>query len=212
MSSGVLVGFHGYGQNAGDMMAELRLIPGASTWTRVSIQALNRFYTRGDAKVVANWMTREDRDLAIADNIAYVNAALNQALSTAHSAPSTAHPALSTQHVVYVGFSQGVAMAYRAALMGTWPVAGVIALAGDIPPEIKTDATLSRPWPKVLIGVGDTEEWYSPDRVEEDRAFLSARSALHVIERFDGGHEWTDAFRAAAGQFLTTVLQDRGIR
>ena len=181
-------------------MAELRLIPGVNAWTRVSIQALNRFYTRGDAKVVANWMTRQDRDLAIADNIAYVNAALNQALRTEHSA-------LSTQHFVFVGFSQGVAMAYRAALLGTRPVAGVIALAGEIPPELTAGAPPRQPWPKVLIGVGDKEEWYSRDKVEQDQAFLESRGVPHAIERFEGGHEWTDAFRAAAGQFLTTGIR-----
>ena len=188
-------------------MAELRRIPGVNAWTRVSIQALNRFYTRGDAKVVANWMTRQDRELAIADNIAYVNAALDQALRTAHSALRTPHSALRTPHcpIVFVGFSQGVAMAYRAALMGTRPVAGVIALAGDIPPELTTGAPPLQPWPGVLIGVGDKEEWYSPDRVEHDRAFLESRGVPHAIERFDGGHEWTDAFRTAAGQFLTTL-------
>jgi predicted esterase len=195
ISSGVLVGFHGYGQNADDMLAELRLIPGASAWTRVSIQALNRFYTRGDAKVVASWMTREDRDQAIADNIAYVDAALDQVLARADVV------------LVFAGFSQGVAMAYRAALMGTRPVAGIIALAGDIPPELTAGASPLQPWPKVLIGVGDTEEWYSPDRMETDRAFLEARGVPHAIERFAGGHEWTDAFRAAAGQFLTTGIR-----
>ena len=80
----VLVAFHGYGQSAEDMLEELRRIPGADQWTRVSIQALNRFYTRGDAKVVANWMTREDRDQAIADNIAYVNSAIQHILSLIH--------------------------------------------------------------------------------------------------------------------------------
>ena len=199
VASGVLVGFHGYGQDAEDMMAELRRIPGVNAWTRVSIQALNRFYTRGDAKVVANWMTRQDRDLAIADNIAYVNAALDQALRTAHSAPRTVP-------LVFAGFSQGVAMAYRAAMMGARPVAGVIALAGDIPPELTTGAPPLQPWPRVLIGVGDKEEWYSRDRVEHDRVFLESRGVPHAIERFDGGHEWTDTFRVAAGQFLTTVL------
>ena len=199
VSSGVLVGFHGYGQNADDMMAELRLIPGASGWTRVSVQALNRFYTRGDERVVANWMTRQDRELAITDNIAYVNNALDQALRTPHSAPRTVP-------LVFVGFSQGVAMAYRAALMGTRSVAGVIALAGDIPPELTTDAPTTHPWPRVLIGVGDQETWYLPERVAHDRAFLEAHGVPHAIERFEGGHEWTDVFRAAAGRFLATVL------
>lgn len=222
VSSGVLVGFHGYGQNADDMMAELRLIPGASAWTRVSIQALNRFYTR-DERVVANWMTREDREFAIADNIAYVNAALDQVLARAEARALLEMEASALRgmeapdfspgppsNMVFAGFSQGVAMAYRAALMGTRPVAGLIALAGDIPPELKADAAVVQPWPKVLIGVGDKEEWYSRDKVEQDRVFLESRGVPHTIERFDGGHEWTDAFRAAAGRFLMGVLQDPG--
>ncbi len=191
MTSGLLVGFHGYAQTAEDMMTELRQIPGAASWTKASIQGLNRFYLRGDERVVAGWMTREDRELAIAGNVAYVDAALDRALNV----PRTSHPAL-----VFVGFSQGVAMAYRAALSGARPAAGVIALAGDIPPELKADEALV--WPKVLIGVGDREEWYSPAKVEADLAFLSARGVEHEVVRFAGGHEWTDEFRSAAGQFL----------
>ena len=53
------------------------------------MQGLNRYYTRhGD--MVAAWMTREDRELAIADNIAYVAAVLDAvtgAIGDAAAAP-----------------------------------------------------------------------------------------------------------------------------
>src|SRR5688572_6340100 len=114
-----LVGFHGYAQTAGDIMQELNRIPGATDWTRVSIQALNRFYLRGDAQVVANWMTREDRDQAIADNIAYVDAAIAHAGDRME--PRGFSPGVAT--LVFVGFSQGAAMAYRTALSGARPAA-----------------------------------------------------------------------------------------
>lgn len=195
---GVLVGFHGYAQTAEDMMAELQQIPGAEGWTKVSIQALHPFYIRGDSKVVANWMTRQDRDLAIADNIAYVHKALEHS-STVHCTqhPSTEHPA---RVLVYVGFSQGAAMAYRAALHSPHPVIGIVALGGDIPPELKDDATLT--WPPVLIGVGDREEWYVGEKLDNDLAFLKSRGIQHQIARFDGGHEWTDEFRSVVGRFI----------
>ena len=212
VSSGVLAGFHGYAQTAGDMMQELNRIPGASEWTRVSIQALNRFYIRGDAQVVANWMTREDREQAIADNIAYVDAAIAHVSTRApeHSTGASEHSTGAPEHqrtraLVYVGFSQGAAMAYRAALSGARPASGIIALAGDIPPELKTDAATSHPWPKVLIGVGKTEQWYSGAKLDEDLAFLSARGINHSVVRFDGGHEWTEEFRDAAGAFLAAL-------
>ncbi len=69
----LLVGFHGYGELAGSMLESLARIRAEREWTLVSVQALNRFYTRAN-DVVANWMTREDRDHAIADNVAYVAA------------------------------------------------------------------------------------------------------------------------------------------
>jgi predicted esterase len=190
-----IVGFHGYAQTGADMMADLRSIPGTDKWTRVSIQALNRFYIRGDAQVVSSWMTREDRETAITDNIAYVDAVLRT------GAPE--HE--STRALVYVGFSQGAAMAYRAALLGARPAAGVIALAGDLPPELKVEGNTRQPWPKVLIGVGTKEQWYSSDKVDSDLGFLAARGIAHSMVRFEGGHEWTDEFRNAAGEFLAAL-------
>jgi predicted esterase len=194
---GALVGFHGYAQTADDMMAELIQIPGAEAWTKVSIQALHPFYIRGDSKVVANWMTRQDRDLAIADNIAYVREAMDYALMEhAGSSPR-----------VMVGFSQGAAMSYRAALHSAQPVAGIVALGGDIPPELKEDASLT--WPPVLIGVGDREEWYAGEKLESDLSFLKARGVQHQLARFEGGHEWTAEFRAIVGQFLATASRSQ---
>ena len=96
----MLVGFHGYAEGAGAMMQELVRIRGELPWLLVSVQALNRFYAKGGA-VVASWMTREDRELAMADNIAYVTSVVG-AVRTQHRTTST---------LVYAGFSQGVAMA-----------------------------------------------------------------------------------------------------
>ena len=67
----VLVGCHGYAQTAEILLDELLMIRGDAPWTLVSVQALHRFYTKGDRDVVASWMTRQDRDTAIADNIAF---------------------------------------------------------------------------------------------------------------------------------------------
>src|SRR3954470_17842692 len=73
----LLAGFHGYAEAAPLHLERLRAIPRADRWTIVSIQGLHRFYQRRSGDVVASWMTREDRDLAIADNRAYVSAAID---------------------------------------------------------------------------------------------------------------------------------------
>ena len=102
----LLVGFHGYGETAEEELNRLREIPGSDRWTLVSVQGLHQFYRRRTNEIVASWMTRQNRELAIADNIAYV-ARVIRALSDERSAGST---------LVLAGFSQGVAMAFRAAV------------------------------------------------------------------------------------------------
>jgi poly(3-hydroxybutyrate) depolymerase len=127
-SRGVLAGFHGYTENAAIQLARLDEMAGADAWTIVSIQGLHRFYRHRTQDIAASWMTREDRETAIADNIAYVTTALEVA------------PDEAARRVVYAGFSQGVAMAFRAACRGRAPAAGVMAVGGDVPPELLADA------------------------------------------------------------------------
>jgi predicted esterase len=189
----LLVGFHGYGENAELHLAELARIPGVERFARAAVQALHPFYTRRD-EVVANWMTRFDRERAIADNVDYVAAAVARLQA---AVPGGAGP------LVYAGFSQGVAMAYRAAALAGHACAGVIALSGDVPPEL-APSDLAR-LPPVVLGRGRAEAWYDEAKMAEDvRRLRTAGAAVRPV-LFDGGHEWTDAFRAAAGEFLAEV-------
>ncbi len=190
---GLLVAFHGYGQSADEIADDVRKIPGASAWTIAAAQGLHRFYNRNSEKVIASWMTRQDRDEAIADNVAYVDRAIDTV--------GVAGP------IVFVGFSQGASMAYRAAVLGSHRASGVIALGGDIPPELK-HAELLRRWPAVLLGGGQRDTWFTPAKADADAAFLAAQHVAHDVVRFDGAHEWTDEFRAAAGRWLQRVIQD----
>ena len=188
-SSRVIVGCHGYGQNAAIMMKDLNAIPGADGWRRVSVQALNRFYTRGDEAVVASWMTREDREEAIADNIKYLQNVVNAVTADAKT-------------IVYLGFSQGASMVSRAAARVTPRASGLILLGGDIPPDVKDHPSVQLP--PVLIGCGARDTWYGA-RIDHDVAFLQSRGMARDVVRFDGGHEFTDEFRAAAGRWLARI-------
>ena len=186
----LLVGFHGYGEHAERHMAELDRIPGSACWTRVAVQALHRHYSEGARHVVGSWMTRQDRELAIADNVAYVRSVIDEV--------RTAYPTTGT--LVYCGFSQGVAMAYRAAARCGFACRGVIALGADAPPELLADAAVA--WPPIFIGRGRTDTWYTAEKLNADLAALRGAGAAVESLVFDGGHEWTDDFRAAAGRFL----------
>ncbi len=192
----MLVGFHGYGENAERHLEQLRMIPGTGRWIIVSVLGLHRFYARSTGEVVASWMTKQDREQAIADNIAFVDRVV-AAVRRDHAA---------TRPLVYAGFSQGVATAFRAAVRGVERCDGVMAVGGDIPPELRADSA-SR-FPRVLLARGTGDEWYTQEKMNEDLAFLEAIAARVDCLVFPGGHEWTDDVRQAAGRFLASVRAD----
>lgn len=194
LSRATLVGFHGYKENAAIHMDVLHRLAGERALGLISIQGLHRFYSRG-SDVVASWMTKEDREQAIADNIEYVAKVLT----------ATADEFGITRPMIYVGFSQGVAMAYRAAAFVQRPCDGVIALAGDLPPDV---TPLAASLPKTLIGRGTAEEWYTADKSAKDLEVLR-HAGVRVEEYvFQGGHEWTPQFFEKAAAFVDELLAD----
>jgi predicted esterase len=186
----MLVGFHGYGETADAQLDRLRAIPGAERWLIVSIQGLHRFYERRTNEVIASWMTRQDRELAIADNLAFVAGVIEEA---ARDWPVAAG-------LVFAGFSQGVAMTFRAATATARPVAGVIAAGGDVPPEI--DPAALRRGSSARVCRGTRDHWYSSEQFGDDtRRIRSAGADVRPLE-FDGGHEWSSDVVEAASAFL----------
>lgn len=191
-SRATLVGFHGYQENAAATFDVLRRIAAGRPIGLVSVQGLHRFYTRAN-DVIASWMTKEDRELAIGDNVAYVAKVLS-AVADEHGI---------TRPLIYAGFSQGVAMAYRAAVLAQRPCDGVIALAGDLPPDV---APLAASLPKVLIGRGAEDKWYTAEKAEKDRVVLQQAGVTVIEHVFDGGHLWAPEFIARAGTFVDELL------
>jgi predicted esterase len=186
----VLVGFHGYGEGAEAQLERMRRIPGADRWLLISIQGLHRFYQRRANEVVASWMTRQDRDLAIGDNLVYVNAVVD--------AVDREYPG--AMPLVLAGFSQGVAMTFRAAAGLSRRVDGVIAVGGDVPPELGPEA-LARV-SQALVCHGTRDEFYTQATFERDvQRLRDAKVTVQPIA-FAGGHEWADAVVQAASLFL----------
>jgi predicted esterase len=185
----LLVGFHGYGESADIMLRNLREI--GEGWCLVSVQALHRFYTR-KTEVVASWMTRQDREHEIADNTAYVWSVIQ---SVEREQP-TRRPR------VFAGFSQGVAMAYRAALADECD--GLIVLAGDVPPDVAPHAAKL---PPVLIGRGVKDEWYTAAKAAADLKLLRGANVSVTEHVFEAGHLWDPSFSAQARQFLRRIAR-----
>lgn len=189
--SPLLVGFHGYGQNAEHLLEDLRRIPGAAHWTLVAVQALHRFYSSKTREVVGSWMTSQDRERAIEDNRAYVARVVAELRKDPRD-----------RKLVFAGFSQGAAMAWRAAAHCR-PCQGLIVLGGDLPRDVAEGPALDLP--PTLIGRGEGDKFYSSSQLAEDLALLKSRGHTPKVVSFDGGHEWGVDFLSAAGRFLEAV-------
>ena len=174
------------------MLEVLRQIASGRPIGLVSVQGLHRFYSRSN-DVVASWMTSQDRELVIADNLAYV-AKVMTAIADEFGI---------TRPLIYAGFSQGVAMAYRAAALAQRPCDGVIALAGDLPPDV---APLAATLPPVLLGRGTEDKWYTADKAARDLAVFTPAGARVSEHVFEGGHVWAPAFISRAGEFVDELL------
>ncbi len=193
----LLVGFHGYGEGAERLLGNLRRIPGSDDWVLCAVQALHRFYHNVTGDVIGSWMTSQGREHAIDDNIRYVASVVDQV--------QREHP--SSGRLVLAGFSQGVAMAYRAAFGGGFPCHGLIVLGGDLPPELAAGE-----WPRVppiLLGRGTRDALYTEEMMNQDLERLRRLGA--AVERcvFTGGHVWSREFLHAAGAFLRKINRSR---
>jgi len=186
----LLVGFHGYAESAEAQLERMQAIPGSQDWLLASVQALHPFYRGRSEDVVAGWMTRQDRDLAIEDNVAYVNAVV-EALAREWRLSST---------LAFAGFSQGVAMAFRAAASSARAVSGVVACGGDVPPELGP-AALARVR-AVIAGRGLRDNWYTGEKAAADARRLEDAGVRFTAVEYDGAHEWSAPFATAAGAFL----------
>lgn len=191
----LLVGFHGYAENAERHLEKLCRIPGVSDWVLCSISGLHRFYHPKTQAILASWMTSQDRDLMIDDNVRYAASVIAEVRRAEQT----------SDILVMSGFSQGVAMAYRAATRCGFPCHGLLALAGDVPPEVATGETAA--FPSVLLGRGAQDAWYTEKKMDADLEVLAGKGAQVESCVFEGGHDWTDAYFQTAGKFLDRIAK-----
>jgi predicted esterase len=194
----LLVGFHGYGETAADHLAALSAVPGTDRWLLCAVQGLNAFYRVKTGEVVAGWMTRFNRELAIADNLRYVGAVVSE---VKRQGPAS-------DLLVYAGFSQGVAMAYRAAAGAGHRAAGLVVLAGDVPPDVAAQDLAA--FPRALLGRGASDASYPAQQLERDLATLRDKGVTAEPITFAGGHRWAGPWLRRVGEFLAELARESG--
>ncbi len=189
----LLVGFHGYGENAERHLEKLQKIPGVEKWLLCAVSALHPFYNTKTGEVIDSWMTKRGRDQVIDDNVAYV----------ARVVAEVKRRYQTSDQLVFAGFSQGVAMAFRAAARSGSRCHGLIALAADVPPDV---AAGGYDLPPILLGRGTQDQWYSEAKMDADLKTLSRLGVEVQTCIFDAGHDWTPEFWNQAGEFLGRIV------
>jgi predicted esterase len=190
-SAGVaIVGFHGYGENAETQMERLQSITGFARCPLISIQGLHRFYRGSSNEVVASWMTRQNRELAIADNISYAGRVIESVLAELKVKPP----------LLFAGFSQGVPMAFRAAVTSTVLPVAVVAVGGDVPPEIEPETIKRLSGAMLCRGVSDP--YYGNEKFRDDEARLIGAGVNARLLEFEGGHVWPHELDGILPRFL----------
>lgn len=167
---------HGYAQLASEFIDEFACIAGERRLI-VAPEGLHRFYHKGGAdKVVASWMTKEDREDDIRDYISWLDMAAADVLL--HCNPNV--------KITVLGFSQGAATATRWISLGMTQVHQLILWCGFFPPDIGEDFSVDD---MALTVVTATNDRFIPqEEAERQLAIIKAKHATckHIV--FEGQH------------------------
>lgn len=176
-AKGCLFGLHGYAQAALPFLQEL--IPAVpNDWEIITPEGLSRFYRKGTfGDVVASWMTKEDRIHEIEDHCRFLEQLHEVAVQQAPAVP-----------LRVLGFSQGVATAWRWLCTGNVKVERLILWAGRIPTDTRWPDVERRPSLPVQVVAGDQDEWVNEGILQENLEWLNQQGIPAEAVYFRGGH------------------------
>lgn len=184
---------HGYGQLAGKFIRSFEAIA-APNRVIVAPEALHRFYLdpppapAAERRVGATWMTREDREFDIRDNVGYLDAVV------AHVATAA------TKQVRVLGFSQGCAAVFRWAVLGSTRIDDLIFWSGEVPPDVDIAQAAQRlANTRITIVHGEQDELAASARPQLE--LLETAGIRYELHRHGGGHRLDSS--------LLRVLADR---
>jgi predicted esterase len=176
---------HGYGQLAGRFIRDFESIQAPGRLI-VAPEGLHRYYLdppqgrepAAQRRVGATWMTREDRDTDIADNVRYLDQVVERFID---------NPTAVRVHAL--GFSQGSATAWRWAVLGQTNLAELIIWAGEVPHDI--DMTLAAQRlraTRIVFARGAHDQMVPEEQVSTHLRKLDAAGLSYDLRVYDGGH------------------------
>jgi predicted esterase len=186
---------HGYNQLAGDFVREFETIADESR-VIVAPEALSRYYLAtqpgfhsAEAKIGATWMTREDREVEIADYVAYLDDLYDEIFT---------HAPRSEVSVTVVGFSQGGATANRWLTRGRARADRLIMWGAllSTDSDLNQAATFFRDV-KLTIVYGKRDQFADEGMIANYEKLLQENNIPYGLLTFNGGHRMDRATLAA---------------
>lgn len=172
--------FHGYGQLAEFFIR--KFLPFDSE-DRIFLapEGTNYGYLKDfQGKVGANWMTKHEREVAIANNHRYLNLLMEQTLEKFEQLPKI--------HVL--GFSQGAATSTRWASQWPGQIETLVLWAGGFAQDLSLDLGKEKfEQTELILAFGEQDELILDDHKNQQLKFIQALGKQPTVLNFSGGHE-----------------------
>ncbi|WP_200975758.1 alpha/beta hydrolase [Echinicola sp. 20G] len=171
---------HGYGQLANFFLNKFSSHFNSDRLF-IAPEATNYSYLKKfSGRVGANWMTKHQRELAIANNHHFLNAILNQSLSYFSTLPS----------INILGFSQGSATATRWAAQLEVQVNTLVLWGGGFAHDIDLnhlDQSLKNT--RTFMVLGDQDPFLTEEKMKEQEEILQKIPIQKEKISYQGGHD-----------------------
>lgn len=171
---------HGYGQLAEFFVRKFKPFFSPERLF-VAPEGTNYNYLEGfQGRVGANWMTKHERETAIANNHRLLNGVMDSLLGNYAEKPI----------INVLGFSQGAATATRWASHWEGKIATLVLWAGGFALDLNLEeARESFGETELILALGDTDELISSDQLQQQRSLISSLGKDVISLTYPGGHE-----------------------
>jgi predicted esterase len=172
-ASHLLIVLHGYGQLAEFFIRKFNDVP--ENYLVIAPEGMHRFYLNGTSgRVGASWMTKEDRESDIRDNLIWLNQLLNELKAKKKF-----------EKIILLGFSQGGATAARWYYSIKNEFNHLILWASVFPPDVEKPENSNNS--ENYFVIGNQDEFFSTEQQNQEISFYS--NLGFQTQTFDGKHD-----------------------
>lgn len=176
-ASKIVFVLHGYGQLSEFFIRKFQKL--SEEYFIVAPEGMHRFYLKGSSgRVGASWMTKEERDLDIEDNLNWLNQLFQEFWVKKQF-----------NEKIVLGFSQGGATAARWYYQGISNFDKLIIWSSVFPPDLQIEKEIKKQNQKKnnSFVIGTADEFYSKEQIEDLISFYDSKGFKSIT--YNGNHD-----------------------